>query len=186
MRITQLALALWLGGAVAQGSEPPRNLAVYVQVETPDRMTLVPLAKHLAGKMFAAIGVSVEWKATADGPAEPIFIEITSEAPEALMPGVLGYSVLHTSNRITIFLSRIENMEIPATVLAHVMVHEITHVLQGIGRHSETGVMQARWSGRDYCEMRRKPLPFAPEDLDMIYEGLAKRQGLAGTLDLMP
>ena len=46
------------------------------------------------------------------------------------------------------------------SVMAHVLVHEITHVLEGVARHSGTGVMKARWDDRDYFEMRRKPRPF--------------------------
>ena len=65
-------------------------------------------------------------------------------------------------------------------VLAHVMAHEITHVLEGIGRHSQTGVMRAHWRGGDYREMRSKPLPFAPEDVCLIHEGLASRLSAAG------
>jgi hypothetical protein len=42
-------------------------------------------------------------------------------------------------------------------------VHEITHVLEGIDRHSATGIMKDRWDDNDYAEMRRKPLRFAPE-----------------------
>jgi hypothetical protein len=29
-------------------------------------------------------------------------------------------------------------------ILAHVMVHEITHILQGVQRHSKSGVMNRR------------------------------------------
>jgi hypothetical protein len=57
-------------------------------------------------------------------------------------------------------------------VLAHVLVHEITHVLEGIDRHSATGIMKAHWNYNDYLEMRRKPLPFAHEDVNLIYDGL--------------
>lgn len=55
------------------------------------------------------------------------------------------------------------------------MVHEITHVLEGINRHSEEGVMKAIWSAKDYERMRDHPLPFAPVDVDLIREGIARR-----------
>jgi hypothetical protein len=32
--------------------------------------------------------------------------------------------------------------------------------------------MKDRWDDNDYSEMRRKPLCFAPEDVDLIYAGL--------------
>ena len=62
---------------------------------------------------------------------------------------------------------------------AHVLVHEITHLLQGIDRHSDTGVMKAHWTGRDFVDMRSSPLPFTGYDVDLIYAGLAKRGGTA-------
>ena len=185
MRFTQLALTLWLAGAVADGSEPPRNVAVHVDIETTDRLLLVPLAKHAAGKMFADIGIHLEWEVsrrTEDSAQTPILIEVVSEAPQTLRPGVLGYADLHTGNHITVFLDRIAHTQYPAIVLAHVIVHEITHLLQRLNRHSETGIMQARWSGRDYCEMRRGPLPFAPEDVALIYQGLSNRKSVTASL----
>jgi hypothetical protein len=67
------------------------------------------------------------------------------------------------------------------SVLAHVLVHEITHVLEGIDRHSATGIMKDRWDDNDYFEMRRKPLRFAQKDVDLIYDGLKVRQARLAT-----
>jgi hypothetical protein len=64
------------------------------------------------------------------------------------------------------------------------MVHEITHILQRIDRHSATGVMKDRWTAGDFSAMRLRPLPFTPLDIDLIYAGLAQRS--AGTKELMP
>jgi hypothetical protein len=61
-------------------------------------------------------------------------------------------------------------------VLAHVMVHEITHILQGVSRHSESGIMKARWTNNDYQEMMFQPLPFAPEDVKLVQLGLDARE----------
>lgn len=52
-------------------------------------------------------------------------------------------------------------------VLAHAMAHEIAHLLQGVRRHSTTGVMKAHWDQRDIFEMRHL-LVFTPEDIRMI------------------
>ena len=51
-----------------------------------------------------------------------------------------------------IFYDRVRKIKpnkIPA-VLAHVMVHEVTHILQGICRHSASGVMKAQWDEEDF------------------------------------
>jgi hypothetical protein len=63
-------------------------------------------------------------------------------------------------------------------LLAHVMTHEITHVLEGINRHSETGMMKGQWTETDYRAMAAG-LRFAPVDVALIHDGLAKRTRLA-------
>jgi len=82
--------------------------------------------------------------------------------------------VLH----IRVFYDRIRhtyNQSLAPIVLAHVLVHEITHILQSVCRHSDQGVMKARWEAGDYLKMSRKPLQFTNEDVDLIYSGLATR-----------
>jgi hypothetical protein len=54
-------------------------------------------------------------------------------------------------------------------LLGHVLVHEITHVLQEVPRHSESGMMKARWEGADFARMRHQTLPFAEEDIRLIH-----------------
>jgi hypothetical protein len=63
-----------------------------------------------------------------------------------------------------------------------VLAHEITHILQGISRHSASGVMKARWTINDFAGMSIHPLRFEEEDVDLIYEGLARRARLAQRL----
>jgi hypothetical protein len=53
-------------------------------------------------------------------------------------------------------------------ILAHVLTHEITHVLQEIDRHSATGVMKARWDAKDFLDMTFSPLPFTSNDIDLL------------------
>ena len=55
------------------------------------------------------------------------------------------------------------------------MVHEITHLLQGIDHHSENGVMKARWNAGDFAEMWYTPLTFTAVDVALIHSGLQKR-----------
>jgi hypothetical protein len=60
-------------------------------------------------------------------------------------------------------------------LLAHVLVHEITHILQGVARHSETGIMKAHWTPVDYRQMLVHPLPFAPEDVQLLQLSMEHR-----------
>jgi hypothetical protein len=68
-------------------------------------------------------------------------------------------------------------------LLAHVMVHEVTHVLQGMDHHSDTGVMKARWTSDDYKKMLWDPLPFTDYDATLVRLGL---EGLRESCARMP
>jgi hypothetical protein len=57
--------------------------------------------------------------------------------------------------------------------------NEITHVLQGMTRHSETGIMKAHWDDRDLRKISSKGLAFTPYDVLLIHQGMAARY-LAG------
>ena len=91
------------------------------------------------------------------------------------MSGVLG-SAMPYRRHIIIFFDRIETMQDPSTVLGHVMAHEITHIIQGFPRHSDTGLMKPHWSGHDLTQMRYRPLPFTQEDLILLYSSLSMRR----------
>jgi hypothetical protein len=57
-----------------------------------------------------------------------------------------------------------------------VIAHEVAHILQGLMRHSESGIMKAQWTGADYQQMTWKPLQFTDEDVMLIHRGLRARE----------
>jgi len=61
-------------------------------------------------------------------------------------------------------------------LLGHVLAHEIGHILQGTDRHSETGLMKARWDSREIMAMDWKPLSFTADDVVLIRIGMATRE----------
>jgi hypothetical protein len=134
--------------------------------------------------MFADIGIRLEW--TACEPAgipspAPVLVEVVSGTPEGFKSGVLGYAMPFQVRHVIIFFDRIATMPIAYTALAHVMVHEIAHVIQGVSRHSQIGLMKAHWTGRDLLEMQYKPLPFTTEDLTLLYRGLTAARDMTPT-----
>jgi hypothetical protein len=48
-------------------------------------------------------------------------------------------------------------------------------MLEGITRHSKTGIMKAQWDGDDRFQIALGHLEFATEDIDLIYRGLDAR-----------
>jgi len=178
MKTASIALMVCIAGTAAGQPEP--KLTVYVRntalVPGP---VLIP-AEGLAGKMFAKIGIALEWrngKPAAASSEAPIFVELVTDTPDSRRPGALAFALPYEGSHLTIFYDRVREMPYSYTVLAHVLVHEITHLLQGFERHSDTGVMMAHWSVTDYGAMRSKPFPFTPWDVHLIYDGLAQRQG---------
>jgi len=135
------------------------------------------------------VGVKIDWRRgqpsrSLRSSEKPIVVEMTTDAPSALKPGALALARPYEGVHIILFYDRVRaatEPELTPNVLAHVLVHEITHILQGTCRHSDTGIMKARWAHTDYMEMGRKPLSFTEEDVQLIRFGLAGRAN-TGTL----
>lgn len=147
-------------------------------------------AEEIASRMFATAGVGVEWHSAASAlcqglrRAATVGVEFQTNRPAGEHPGAWAYALLYGGVRIVLLYDRIESSaggpNQLSSFLAHVMAHEITHVLQGVSHHSETGVMRANWDARDLGRMTR-PLPFAPEDIELIQQGLLRRALGAGS-----
>jgi hypothetical protein len=168
-------------GASAAASLGERERVVVVCVHSGNEAGAAFSAKALASEVFAQIGVRIEWPPSIPCPSAASVIQISFSEPtrEALMPGVLAYARPYEGTHIVVFSDRIKQMTRYAgaqQLLGYVMVHEITHILQGVKRHSATGLMKAQWSHEDYFQMGRKGLGFTPEDQDLIYRGVDARQ----------
>jgi hypothetical protein len=182
MTITRMVMMAWIAGTAAHAGEPQTKLTVYVRDKASVNPWVCVMAEELAGEMFTEIGISVEWgkgKPAGHTSQPPIFIELVTGTPAKLMPGALAYAMPYDGAPIRVFYDRIDHLPNRGRVLAHVMVHEITHVLQRICRHSGAGIMKAQWTFWDFREMAFKPLPFNTEDVELIHLGLAAR--MAGT-----
>jgi hypothetical protein len=136
-------------------------------------------AEALASRIFASIGVTIEWRTDLQQcPAEGIRINLSFRTPEELKPGALAYAKPYEGAHVLVLYDRIAQnpcqRQIPY-VLGHVLAHEITHMLQGISRHSASGVMKANWTRNDFAGMVVQPLRFEDKDVELIYEGLARR-----------
>src|SRR5947208_7284621 len=104
-----------------------------------------------------------------------IAIDVVMGAPAAFKPGALAFALPFEGVHLQGFWHRIAGHHSAPNLLAHVIVHEITHILQRVARHSDEGIMKARWTGRDLVTMGVRPLQFTPADVDMIYDGMEAR-----------
>jgi hypothetical protein len=131
--------------------------------------------RPLASAMFASIGVKIDWREPESCPVGvgAIRLRMSYESPIITKFKTMAYARPY-EGAIVVFPNRVQELNPNGCpcVMAHVLVHEIAHVLEGMARHSRTGIMKARWDDGDYFEMRRKPLPFAREDVDLIHQGM--------------
>ena len=142
-------------------------------------LRVVPLAKMMATTMFREIGVKIDWRAGIHNcPSDGIVISLSDRTPATLKPGALAYARPYEGTHVVLFYDRIvesyRSVRV-APLLSHVLVHEITHILEGTARHSKSGVMKANWTLNDYGQMACKPLGFDRADIDLIHEGMTTR-----------
>jgi hypothetical protein len=58
--------------------------------------------------------------------------------------------------------------EVRSALLAHVLAHEIGHVLMKTDSHSSGSIMKPHWSASDWPQITHGQLTFLPADTDMI------------------
>jgi hypothetical protein len=139
--------------------------------------------KSQVNRMFAAAGVRIAWRGGHPNRDTLLGLAVSIELAETDGPDrevrVLGKTCPFGAgvHRVIVFQDMVRNRANASQideykVMAHVLVHEIGHVLERLDRHSDTGIMKARWTPADYQIMQREPLPFAKEDLEWIHNAL--------------
>jgi hypothetical protein len=153
-------------------------VTVYLLENMNVRLEVESQAQGLASRMFGSIGIHLIWRRGRPplySSSQPIVIEVTTDrhakGPTDAMAETLVFEGVH----IIIYYDLVSERGSTGAVLGHVMVHEITHILQGVNRHSSSGVMKAVWSSEDFARMRYRPLPFTDEDVRLIRLGLEAR-----------
>lgn len=170
--------------ALPMSAESLRNIRDCVNSNNYPFTIVLMRAETIASRMFATAGVGIEWHAAGTAAChesrenETILLDFALNTPAGQHQGAVAYAKVYEAVHLVVMIDRIEKNAEGATqlstLLAHVMAHEITHLLEGIDRHSATGVMKAHWDEKDIRQMAKEPLPFAPEDIDLIHRGLAR------------
>jgi len=184
MTTTRLvAMVAMVGETLCAGQSAAVEKATVTVCVDPDPQVLRGV-RPLASKMFASIGVKIDWH---DRDSCPVGVGAIQVRMSHNPPGIRKFKTLAFAEpyagTIEVFPDRVQelNRNGGPSVLAHVLVHEIAHVLEGIDRHSATGIMKDKWDDNDYFQMRRKPLRFAPEDVTLIYDGVKVWQARVAT-----
>ena len=128
-------------------------------------------------EIFARVGIAIGWRRT-KCPLDGIRVSFQTRTPVDFHPGTLGYAMPYERIHIRIFYDRIHlfGQHTEQIVLAYVIAHEITHILQGVATHSDQGLMKAAFTEDDQRRMaRREPLLFTQQDVMLIHNGIASR-----------
>jgi hypothetical protein len=177
--VATMAITAAAGTAVARNIEFPVGPVVVVCVDNAIPGGTLNRARLIASRMFATAGVTIDWRGWSACPAGGIRVSLSQDTPESERPNTFAYALPYEGTHIVLFWDRIARSAQPEAVpflLAHVLVHEVTHILQGVNRHSETGVMKASFETADIPRMQYHPLPFTDEDLELIHAGIIARQ----------
>jgi hypothetical protein len=104
-------------------------------------------------------------------------VSLSYHTPEHQLPGSLAFALPYEGSHIVVFYDRVQKSDpsLVTRLLAYTLVHEVTHILEGITRHSKRGIMKAHWDREDCFEIGLGRLGFAPEDIDLIYRGVDAR-----------
>ncbi len=162
------------------------KIQVHVNGGNISSKVLLP-AEDTASRMFAKAGVRIAWRYGTHisretiGEQSAIVVEFSEDTSPNDHPGALAYARPYEGVHIVVLYDRMQKVpgRLQPVLLAHVLVHELTHLFQAVPHHSATGIMKARWDTNDYNQMLRAPLAFAPEDVEMIERGMLARKARA-------
>jgi hypothetical protein len=187
--VLAIMMAMWGTSQVAaRVIAPPDEIRVKVYC-TMGGVDFVPgqvvdAAEDEATRILETAGVRLEWHSgsPAKGESGPHVVAIAfSPRPTALFRTTENYRALAAARpyaaeygTITVFADRVMDYldTYPKTMagraLGYVLAHEIGHVLQGVARHSDSGLMKASWSRDDLRSIQCSRLPIAEEDKQLL------------------
>jgi hypothetical protein len=162
-------LSLILCGWVEAGAKDITRISVVVYNDAGVPASILQQAKEITERIYQDAGIRLTWNDHCDPKSglTQFFVRIV---PRSLnLPGEdFGIAFVGPDGRgvqADVFYSGIvqlaeDNSVNPAEIMGHVMAHELGHLLLGMNSHSNMGIMQAHWSGRQFHEMSRGALRF--------------------------
>lgn len=206
-----LTLVVASAGRSSEAGLPGTTLIMNVRVHDFTRASPKDLKRafDLVGQIFEQTGIDVEW--TVEPVSQPETVELNfvrpgrpcpaplpsqiltlriHKAPPGVPATALGFSLPCAVNTlsITVFADRIETVARHTTaayyrVLAHVISHELGHVLLRSGEHAEAGIMRARWDRADWLRACAATLEFTAEQRERMTRELSGHRGIRGLDD---
>jgi hypothetical protein len=146
---------------------------------------MVHQAQEEVTRVYADIGVPVEWNGAADTNADGrpslriILLAYEGGGLRRADKQVMGAAVrTRDGNAVAyVFYRRVraeaDRYDVSAgLVLACAIAHEIGHLLLPAATHAADGLMRASWSGNEFHRAEQGRLKFLPDDVARIQAGL--------------
>jgi len=148
-------------------------------------------------EIYRKAGVEMEWApcSTGEGQAERypgctgyedathVLLRIHPHVRKGMTSEAAGEAIV-SARIINVYWDRVQyeavSLRVPALeVLAHIIAHEIGHLLLGPNSHAPAGIMAARWRSRDLIHIFQGGLSFTPRECELI-QAVRKRQDERG------
>lgn len=167
----------------ATADEPKLIVGVINNGVAPDRILCNAMAA--AQRIFDQGGIATEWVDRSSRPDRPVMLNLRIYPGRVRYrpdPKAFGAALLAPaeapSDLADIYYGRIEDQGFTAAgvalLLAHVMAHEVGHLLLG-REHSAIGLMRAQWSFRDMLLIRKDRLRFSQADVARLQVAVKTR-----------
>lgn len=138
MRIAAMVVMAGFAGTGARARQIEETVAIFMSNTAIVPSQVMFVFQNLAARMFVSAGVRIVWRL--GGPADrrpgrdrAIVVRLATDTPANYLPGVTAYALPYQGDQIAVLYGRVEQTVVPFVVpnlLAHVLVHEITHILQ--------------------------------------------------------
>jgi hypothetical protein len=180
------------------------DIPVYLVYDHRVPIVTLQRAQSVASQILASTNVRLKWlsgspsetkNAAAGACAPPVIkVDFSSDRRLALSSSeTLAFTFPYAKGgpRIHVLYDHMaptyrNSPRLSGILLGYILAHEITHVLQRIDRHSNSGVMKARWTTFEYSNMENGSLRLAEEDVLLIRLGLESWRRLACPAEFTP
>ena len=184
MRLAGMVMMMASTAAGVWAATETAAWTVVVCMETGRQSGVVEPATFIAYQLFKPAGVTLEWHTDfrfCQGQNNRVITaNLLTNTPPELHPGALAYTLPY-ERHIQVFFDRIARKnDLLPYLLGYVFAHEIAHVLQGVARHSDSGIMKAHWNNDDFALMTRRQLRFSDSDIQIIRDRMVARANGAG------
>ena len=179
MKALMMALLVGASCARAGDSAPLPELTLVVCLDSNGNTARIDPGRAAATVVFKRAGIQLDWR-TSQRPCLAgggIVVTVSFATPDAEHRGALAYALPYERTHIVLLYDRIlEAISRPGvlSLMGYVLAHEIGHMLQGVARHSSSGIMKAHWNYLDYADMQLGRLKFTGEDITLIRDGLKR------------